>query len=328
VKVCDIGEFLLIKRLLEILDRDPHEILGYDDVSAVKFQGKLLIVKTDMFVESADRWPGMPFSSIGWKSIVMNLSDFAAKGIKPLGGLVSLGIPKDADLASVEELYEGITKACREYEIYIWGGDTSLAKEIIVAPMLIGISDKILRRNGARPGDVLVATGTFGYTSIAYKALFGRYKIENEDLRREVLERIFYPKVPLKFGVEALKNNIVNAGIDSSDGLAWSLHELAKASKVKIVLENTPIPSHVCAQLKAWGLDPLTSVLYEGGEEYVSIYSVSPENLDELHCLAEKMNVDLYAIGKVEEGSGVCLKKEDRETPLEAKGWDHFKYDK
>ena len=328
MKISDIGEFLLIKRLLEILDEDPREILGYDDVSAVRVQERFLVVKTDMFVESADRWPGMPFSSIGWKSIAMNLSDFAAKGVKPLGGLISLGIPGDMDLTNVEELYRGIRDVCREYEIFIWGGDTSFAKELVVVPLLVGFSDKILRRSGAKPGDILVATGSFGYTPVAYRVFFEGYKVEDENFWREVLNRIFYPRVFLKFGVEIARNNMVNAGIDSSDGLAWSLHELVKASKVRVILEYVPIPPRVHAQLEAWGLDPLISTLYEGGEEYVAIYSVSPENLDDLYYLAKKMNVDLHTIGRVEEGSGVYLRKKDKYIPLEAKGWDHFKHDK
>ncbi len=325
MKVGDIGEFLLIEKLLKILGKDPNEILGYDDVSAIAMDGKFLVIKTDMFVESADRWPDMPFFSIGWKSLVMNVSDFAAKGVKPIGGLVSLGIPEDLRVSDVMELYEGMSKACREYGFYIWGGDMSSAKEVIVAPMLVGFSERILKRRGAKPGDVLVATGVFGYTSIAYKVFFQNYKVENREIWKKTLDAIFYPKVALDFGVEISERGLANSGIDCSDGLAWTLHEIAKASRVKVVLEEIPVPGEVYSQLETWGLDPLHSVLYEGGEEYVSIYSIKQEALREVFSLAEEKNVELYVIGRIERGRGVYLKEKRGLVEVKPLGWNHFR---
>ncbi|OYT30313.1 MAG: thiamine-phosphate kinase [Thermofilum sp. ex4484_82] len=325
MSVSEIGEFSLIRQLLKILENDPREILGYDDVSATNIDGKLLITKTDMFVESTDRLPGMPFSSMGWKAVVMNISDFAAKGVKPLGGVIALGLPKNTSIKAVKELYEGVSKACKRYNIYVWGGDVSEAKEIIIAPMLVGFSKKVLSRSGAKPGNLLIATGFFGYTSLAYKVLLENFTIKNDALLDKVFRSVFYPEVSLKFGVELLGKKLAYSGIDSSDGLAWTLHEMANSSNVKIIVENMPIAEDAKTQLLTWGLNPLKTVLYEGGEEYISVYAVDHEKIDDVFKLAKACNVNVQIIGYVEKGKGVYMKVKNEIFPIKPLGWNHFR---
>ena len=321
----DLSERELIKMLLEVLGRDERELLGYDDVSAIRMGELILAVKTDMFVESADKLPGMRPLSIGWKSLVMNVSDFAAKGIRPLGGLVGLGTPPELSLSDLLEVYEGISRASSEYGVRIWGGDTSSARELIVSVSLVGLGRRVLPRCGAEPGEVLVATGDFGYTSLAFKVLIEGVEIGDEELVKEALSRVYFPRVALDFGVRLAERDLATAGIDSSDGLAVSRHESASASRVRIVLDGLPAPEGLLEALESAGVDPVRAVLYEGGEEFVSIYAIRRDVLSEVLDLAREERVDLRILGSVEEGAGVYLRLGGERIPVEVRGWDHLR---
>ncbi|MFB0543914.1 MAG: thiamine-phosphate kinase, partial [Candidatus Bathyarchaeia archaeon] len=167
--IYQLGERRVIDIIMDNLDAMPKmPIPFWDDVSAVDLgDGRLAVLKTDMLVWSTDIPPGMTHYQAARKAVVMNISDLAAKGVRPLAILVSLGLPREMREEEVVEMARGMNAGAREYGAYLIGGDTNETKEITISGMAFGIAEKgrIPRRDGARPGDILATTGTFGKTA-------------------------------------------------------------------------------------------------------------------------------------------------------------------
>ena len=135
-----------------------------EDVESFKIGKEQLVVKVDTFVESTDLPPRMKLDDAARKSIVSCVSDFAAKGVKPIFGIVSLTIPKKLSRSNIESLAKGFQKAAREFELKILGGDTNEGKELVLTFSLFGTSKKIVGRGGAKTNHVIITSGPFGYT--------------------------------------------------------------------------------------------------------------------------------------------------------------------
>ena len=161
-------------------DSGPKLPLGFDDdvVAFPMSQGRLVVLKTDMLVGSTDVPPGMTLRQAARKSVVSTVSDFAAKGVQPRGLLVSLGLPPPVRLSSVKEIALGLKGGANEYGCRILGGDTSETDDFVIDCIGFGFGGTggILRRDGARLGDVVAVTGEFGKTSAGLRILFGNKK--------------------------------------------------------------------------------------------------------------------------------------------------------
>jgi len=312
-----MDEWSIIEDAMRILPMDDRELLGFDDAQAIPLGEAFLVVNVDVFDEATDWLPGMSPRDAGWKATVSALSDVLVKGGRPLGVLVALGLPEEAEFH--EQLLEGISEACREYSVRVWGGDTGRSATTYLSMTAVGVAEKLCPRGGARPGDVLLCTGEVGVTSVAYKVLLEGFE-PLEDMSR-VLERAYRPRLPPQaFWLSAVP--YVTSSIDDSDGFALSLHHLARASRAKIVVEHVPISGELALACGRWGLDALELALYEGGEEYNFIFTVGPDDLEAVEALAGVHGLKIYRVGRVEEGSGVFL--EDGRA-VEARGWTHFK---
>ena len=135
-----------------------------EDVESFKIGKKHFVVKVDTLVESTDIPPGMELEDAARKSIVSCVSDFAAKGVKPIFGIISLTIPKRFSGLNIENLAKGFQKAAKEFQLKILGGDTNEGKELVITFSLFGASEKIVNRKGAKTDDVIITSGPFGYT--------------------------------------------------------------------------------------------------------------------------------------------------------------------
>ncbi|MBS7654250.1 MAG: thiamine-phosphate kinase [Candidatus Bathyarchaeia archaeon] len=325
--VKDLGERKVIETILELLDSMPNMPIPFgDDASAIQIdEEKLIVVKVDMLVAKTDVPQGMSMRQAARKAIVMNVSDFAAKGAKPIAALVSLGLPSDLTEEEVRQIGLGLNDGAREYEIYVIGGDTNESSDLIIDCALVGICKKmnLMMRSGARPGDIVAVTGYFGKTSSGLKILLNGL-FPPEELRHPLVKSVLMPKARLREGLALAEIGAVTSSIDSSDGLAWSLHELSKASGVGFIIENIPVAPEVQAFAEKYALDPVDLSLY-GGEEYELVVTIKPELWDKANEVLRRFKTPLIKIGKVIEEKKIKVRINGETKVVERRGWEHFK---
>jgi len=292
-----------------------------DDVSAVDIgSGKLAVIKTDMLVGKTDVPQGMNLLQAARKSVVMNISDLAAKGVKPLALLASIGVPRGFKKRDIEQIGEGLNKGAREYDAYILGGDTSEASDLVISCVAFGIGEKkrLMLRKGAKPGDIVAVTGPFGKSAAGLRILLQNLLTPSR-MRKTLVDSVLMPRARLNEGLALAETGAVTASIDSSDGLAWSLHEISKASHVGFLIDKLPVAEEAKQLAKIHKLDLIELSLY-GGEEYELVVTVKPR----LWKKARK-KVSLIRIGRVTKEKTLVLKMGKKTFPIEAKGWEHFK---
>jgi len=321
----ELGELGIIRIIERSLGRSKRDPVGFgDDVSAVKLTNeRLAVLKTDMLVGSTDVPPGMTIRQTARKAVVANVSDLAAKGVKPYAGIVALGLPQKLMRRDIQQIANGLSGAAKEYHFPLLGGDTNESKDLVISIALLGFIDgrRILLRSGAKIGDVVAVTGDFGSASAGLRAVLDR-KIRPEKLPRELAAALYRPNAELETGLRLAATGAATASIDSSDGLAWSLHELAKMSHVGIRLTDVPISEAARKFAAYYGYDALHLALY-GGEEYHLIVTVKQKLFRTTQKAARGQ---LKPIGIVTKRSeGIRFSGNDENIKIEMKGWEHFR---
>lgn len=297
----------------------------WDDAMAIDlFDGRVVVLNTDMLVWETDVPKGMTLFQAARKAVIMNFSDLGAKGVQPQGFLASLGIPSDLEIDSIDELAQGFEVGAREYGGYVIGGDTNEASDIIINGVALGVAqnEKIVKREGARPGDILATTGSFGLTASAFKILL-EGKEPPEGLRETLVESVYYPEAKVKEGIALAHSGTVTASIDSSDGLAMSLYDLSRSSGVGFRINNLNIPTEVQTYANYHGLDPFELALY-GGEEYELIFTLKENAFDDAQEALAAVGCELYVLGTVTKKKTITIIKEEKELLIEKRGWEHF----
>jgi len=318
-----LTEHDIIRILTNEFAGQPETPLDFDDdVSAIPFSPKTwIIVKTDMLVGSTDVPPGMTVQEAARKAVVATVSDFAAKGVKPHALMVSIGLPAPAKKMTVQDIARGLGQAAREYKCKIIGGDTNQADDLVIDVVGVGLANpkELVRRRGARPGDVVAVTGSFGKPSAGLRILISKQKT---DLAKypSLVRAALRPEARLTQGIILAKSHGTSSSIDSSDGLAWSLHQIAVASRVGIYLHTIPIATEVERFAKEHRLSALELALY-GGEEYELVVTIKPQTFNKL----KRRVPSLKRIGIVEKKRfGVAAQIEGKQITVEARGWQHF----
>jgi thiamine-monophosphate kinase len=326
--VSDLGERKVVEKILKLLKPCPREALPIgEDASALSVgNGLALVVKADMLVGSTDVPPGMLATQIGRKAVTMNFSDLAAKGVKPTGILLSLGLPRDFNMEETLDIMRGAISESKKFGACVMGGDTGEADGLVVSGMAFGFAEesKLVRRSGAAVGDILAVTGPFGLTGAGLKLLLEKTKVEPA-IRDRMVKAVYEPEAKVSEGVALATSGCLSSSIDSSDGLAWSIHELARFSKVGFLVENIPIPEEVTRFASLNNLDPLDLAL-NGGEEYELVVTVKRSLWNKAKKSVEKVGGTLYRIGEAVKERRVSLKTGRGEQELlEPKGYEHFK---
>jgi len=270
-----------------------------------------IVLKSDMLVESTDVPKIMKPWQIARKAILACVSDFAAKGIRPYACLISIGIPKKYSGKNIASLAAGFTRASKEFNVHILGGDTNESEELIIDCNMMGITtlpdSKIPRRKGAQVGDLIVASGKFGYTSSGLKIILSHLSAEKK-FRTKCISSVTLPKPQVEFGFKLAK--YFSSSIDSSDGLSSSLYELVQKNKVDFVVDKITIPHNLThfASLNSIKTDDL---IFFGGEEYETIATVPKQNFRKLMKDARKHRIRMYHIGQVVRGNGNLIYEHD-----------------
>jgi len=305
----------------------PNMLIPFgDDVSAVDIgNGKLAVLKTDMLVGKTDVPPSMNLWQAARKAVVMNISDLAAKGVKPIALLASIGIPRSFTKKDIQQIGKGLNAGAREYNAYVLGGDTNEASDLVISCTAFGIVQKryLMKRSGAKPDDLVAVTGLFGKTSSGLKILLKNLTAPL-DIKKELVDAVLKPQARLKEGLALAQTHAVTASIDSSDGLAWSLHEISRTNNIGFVIDNLPVAHEAEEFAKIHGLDPVELSLY-GGEEYELVVTVKPELWEKAKKAMEKVGTSLTKIGRATKENALLLRTREKTIPLEARGWEHFK---
>ena len=307
------------------LGTSRRAIVGFgDDASAVRFpKHQLGVLKTDMLVGSTDLPPGMTMRQAARKAVVANVSDLAAKGARPYVGLVALGLPTTLTKHDVHEIARGLSESAKEYRFPLVGGDTNESKDLVISIALFGIVDerKMILRSGARIGDIVATTGEFGSASAGLRGVLDR-KLRPKNLPRGLAEAVYRPSAQLETGLALASTGAVTASIDSSDGLAWSLHELSRMSNIGIRVETIPISRGARQFAARYGYEATDLALY-GGEEYHLIITVKPSLLRVAQNAARGQLKPIGVVTKRSEGIRLARTKGD--IKIRMKGWEHFR---
>ncbi len=298
----------------------PHP----DDAVAIPIDGRYLLLKTDMFVRRTDAPRGMTHAQMGAKAVVMNMSDLAAKGALPSGFLFSLGIPKGHSRKHIEELISGIAAACREYCSPLLGGDTGESRDLVVAGFAFGFAERLIKRSGASPGDILAVTGPFGSTGAAYKILLEGMRAP-PSMRRDLVRSVYLPRARPRVGSALAESGAVTSSMDSSDGLAFTINELARSSGVGFRVDHIPIAGAAVAFAALHGLAAEDLALF-GGEEYEIVVTVKPDKWTEALKAAECAGGTLIRIGEATSEKKVILCSGPApDWPIPSRGWEHLR---
>lgn len=323
----ELGERRIIDIVLGCLDHMPNMPVPFgDDVSAVDIgRGRLAVIKTDMLVGKTDVPPGMSLRQAARKAVVMNISDLAAKGVQPIAILASIGVPRGLTEKEIEQVGKGLNEGAREYNAYVLGGDTNEAVDLVIGCAAFGICEKryLMKRSGSKPGDVVAVTGLFGKASSGLKILLENFSAPPE-IDKKLVDAVFMPRARLKEGLALAHSRTVTASIDSSDGLAWSLYEISRASNVGFLLDELPVAEEAREFARIHSLDPAELSLY-GGEEYELVVTVKPRLWEKAKQAAEQTGAILTKIGLVTKERNILLRTEEKTIPVEARGWEHFK---
>jgi len=293
-----------------------------DDVAVVPVRGKKVVLKVDMLVESTDVPPGMNYRQAARKSVAMCVSDFAAKGVRPDSFMVSLGLRRATTQEQVNQLGRGLRDAEGEWGVRMVGGDTNEADQLVVDCAMVGFAKKVVGRRGARPGDALVVTGPFGYPPSGLRIMIDGARAERR-FRETAVRSVTTPTPDLEMGI-ALADCLTSA-MDSSDGLARSIHTLAEESGVGFELDEMPAGEGVAKFADDNGLS-LQDLVMAGGEEYIIVGTVSPRKLASARDAAKSAGGQITAIGRATREKGrVFLRTGRSKKRIRDEGWTHLR---
>jgi len=326
-RVSDIGERGLIERMMRHLTRMPGmPIPFWDDASALSLgDGRALVINTDMLVWETDIPGGMTPYQAARKSVVMGVSDLAAKGVQPIAFMPSIGLPSGYPVSGVEEMARGFEAGAREYGAYVVGGDTNEACDVVVAGAALGVtreSSLMKRDGGAAAGDLLATTGAFGVTSAGFKHLLEGLELPG-GWEKPILDSIYMPRARVREGVALAETGAVTGCMDSSDGLAVSLYDLARSTGAGYRVTEVPVDPAAARFAGLHGLDPADLALY-GGEEYELVFTFRPGDENKIRTALDGVGGSLHVIGEVIDEKIVSLAVNGAVKPIRRGGWEHF----
>ena len=336
--VNELGEFGLIDHLTKGIEKHQSStIQGIgDDAAVLKSGNRYTVISTDMLIEEIHfdiRYT--PLKHLGYKSVIVNLSDIYAMNVIPSHITFSLAISSKYSVEALQELYDGIKTACDLYGVDLIGGDTtSITKGMAISVTAVGFADdekKISYRHGAQKGDIICVTGDLGAAYLGLQVLEREKQLYLDDPTMQpdldqhtyLIERQLKPEAN-KAAIEYLdKIGLVPSSmIDISDGLSSDLMHICKRSGVGAYIEETKIPIIEEAKKLAleFNMDPMSCAL-SGGEDYELLFTIPEMEIDKV-----KYMPDVHIIGEV-------VDKKDKVTlhtsggrihELTAQGWSHF----
>lgn len=336
-EISSLGEFGLIDHLTKNIElQNASTVLGVgDDAAVVDHFGKQTVITTDLLLEDVHfDLMYTPLKHLGYKSVVVNLSDIYAMNATPTQITLSIGISNRFSVEALEEFYEGVYAACEKYEVDLVGGDTCSSKKgLVISVTAIGevSPEKFVKRSTAKKGDLVCVSGDLGaaYVGLLFmereKKIFLESPQVKPDLEGEsyVIGRLLKPEAR-KDIVDFLSDSeiIPHAMMDISDGLSSEILHICKQSRLGCVLYEEKIPIHedMKKAVFKFEMDP-TACALSGGEDYELLFTIDPADYEKL-VLNEQISVVGYMTD--EEAGAKIITKGGNTHPIKAQGWVHL----
>lgn len=336
-EISELGEFGLIDHLTRNFEiHNASTILGVgDDAAVIDHFGKQTVITTDMLVEGIHfDLMYTPLKHLGYKSVMVNLSDIYAMNATPTQVTMSIAISNRFSLEALDEFYEGVYLACEKHGVDLVGGDTSSSnKGFIISVTAIGevAADKVVKRSTANKGDLICVSGDLGGAFLGLTLMEREKKIYLEnpqlqpDLENEsyIVGRLLKPEAR-KDIIEFLEQNEIlpTSMMDVSDGISSEVLHLCKQSNLGCVVYEEKIPISDDSRRAAYkfGLDPTVCAL-NGGEDYELIFTMKQEDYDKI-----TLNEEISVIGYMTDIETGCKlhTKGGNTFPITAQGWNAF----
>lgn len=332
------GEFGLIKHLTENFSfkNASTEISIGDDAAVIDPENKKIVVSTDILAEGVHFNLGyVPLKHLGYKAVVVNISDIAAMNAIPTQILVSLAVSNRFPVEALEEIYAGIALACKHYKVDLVGGDTTSSNSgLVMSITAIGMEDSenIVKRSGAKPNDLLVVTGDLGGAYLGLQILEREHAVylANPNMQPEmegydyILERQLKPEA--RTDIKKTLNELgvkPTSMIDISDGLSSEILHLSDQSKVgfRLYEEKIPMDSLTISTADELNLNPAMCAM-NGGEDFELLFTIAPEDFEKI-----RNHPDFSIIGhavELEQGNYLVARGSNELISLTAQGWDAF----
>lgn len=318
MKISELGERELISRIAKLLVKSGDNVIegaGEDDCAVLDIGGKdYLLITMDMLHRKTDFPPQMAARQIGWMSVAVNLSDLASKGAKPLGLLMAMGIPPDTEVGFVEDIVKGMGECASRYGTEIIGGDTDSHDELTITGTALGLVKKelLIRRRGGRPGDAVCVTGRPGLAGAALLALSNGIPVS-----QEILKALFEPIPRIYEGIALAESGAVTSMMDISDGLALSLHDMAKAGGIGFQIRENKLPA--LPEVTGLGKEILRDAALFAGGDFELLFTVAPDRMTQA-----RKACPFAIIGEVIK-NGVFIEGKTGLADLEPRGYEHFR---
>lgn len=337
-EINSLGEFGLIDHLTKNNEtKQASTILSIgDDAAVIDTFGKQTVVSTDLLVEGIHfDLMYTPLKHLGYKSVVVNLSDIYAMNAQPTHITVSIAFSNRFSVEALDEFYEGIYAACEKYNVDLIGGDTSSSqKGFVISVTALGevVPDKFVTRKGAQNGDLICVTGFLGGAFLGLTLLEREKKIYMEspgvqpDLEDEsyIVGRLLKPEAQ-KEAIQFLHDNEImpTSMMDVSDGLSSEIMHICRQSQCGAVIYEDKLPIHDDSRMFAYKLelDPTMCAL-NGGEDYELVFTIKQEDYDKM-VLNENISVIGYITEDIEKTK--IITKGGNTYDLKAQGWNHSK---
>lgn len=333
-----LGEFGLIEHLtknLPVHQKSTEKGIG-DDAAVLDFQNQKTLISTDLLVEGVHfDLSYMPLKHLGYKAVMVNLSDIYAMNARATQITVSIAVSNRFPLEAIEALYDGITLACKNHKVDLIGGDTtSSTTGLLISITAIGKADEnnIIYRSGAKANDLLVVTGDLGGAYMGLQVLEREKEVFKVNPNNQpdlepysyIVERQLKPEARKDIsGLLQVLGVQPTSMIDISDGLSSEILHLCKSGNVGCNLfeEKIPLDPTVISACEEFNIDS-TMVALSGGEDYELLFTVDQKDFDKI-----KGNPNLSIIGHMTDASeeSHLITRGNTKIPLTAQGWNSFK---
>ncbi len=318
-----MSEFSLIARLQKLFDQHQQSckhpaILGIGDDAAVLAvpNSAHLLVTTDTLVSGIHFFANDAPADIAAKALAVSLSDLAAMGAEPAWFFLAISLPQQ-DTEWWDDFCKGLLDMASAAGIQLAGGDTTQGPlSVNITAMGLVEAGKALRRNGAKPGDLVLVSGQPGLAALALKQ-----KLAGEEPHPEALHTLLRPEPRLALGLALL--GYANACIDVSDGLAADLGHILEASACGAEIFLQQLPKHVA--LSSLTIEQQWSLQLAGGDDYELCFTVPPQYEQAVLRFQHQAGVSVHVIGRITTAAGLKLIQPDgREFALDHSGYEHF----